>query len=91
MVGPPIVRPSLTLLLRKDGSVALHSEANDLMNEVRKDIEANCKQELKDSGKDRTSSFGAGMMGMGRMMGGMGGMGGMRGMGGGGMRAGGSQ
>jgi hypothetical protein len=86
-VGAPIERPALTLLLRKDGSVALHSEADDVMNEVRKDIENNYRQEIKDSGKERRNSFGSGMMGMGGMMGGMGGMGGMRGGGmGSGMR-----
>jgi hypothetical protein len=81
--GPPIDRPTLTLLLRKDGSVAAHSEADDVMNEVRKDIEANYRQELKDSGKDRKSSMGLGSM-MGGMMGGMlgGGMMGGRMMGG---------
>jgi hypothetical protein len=87
MVGPPIDRPALTLLLRKDGYVALHSEANDVMNEVRKDIEANYKQEIKDSSKERRNSFGSGMMGMGGMMGG--GMMGGRGMGGMGGRTGG--
>jgi len=83
-VGPPIERPVLTLLLRNDGSVALHSEANDLTNEVRVDIDNDYKQELKDSNKERKSSIGMGMGG--GMMGGMGGMGGMGrggGMGGG--------
>jgi hypothetical protein len=72
--GSPIDRPVVALLLRKDGSVAVHSEANDVTNEVRKDIEANYNQEIKDSGKERTNSFGAGMRGMGGMMGAMGGM-----------------
>ena len=80
-VGPPIDRPVVALLLRKDGSVAVHSEANDITNEVRRDMDANYRQELKDSGKERKSSFGMGMMGMGGMGGMMGG--GMRGGGGG--------
>jgi len=90
MVGPPFERPVLTLLLRPDGSVAVHNEADDFANEVRKDIKANYDQELKDSGKERKNSVGMGMMGMmGGMMGGrMGGMMGGR-MGGGGMMRGG--
>ncbi len=81
--GPPIERPTIALLLRNDGSVAVHTEADDVVNEVRRDIDTNYKQEIKDSGKKRERSTG---MGMGGMMGG--GMGGMRGggMGGGGMR-----
>jgi hypothetical protein len=74
-VGPPIERPTIALLLRNDGSVAVHNEADDVVNEVRRDIDANYKQEIKDSGKRRTTG-----MGMGGMMGG--GMGGMRGGGG---------
>ncbi len=78
MLGPPLERPTITLLLRNDGSVAVHNEADDIVNEVRRDIDANCKLELKESGKKRKSSVGMGMMGMGMgMMGGMGGMGGM--------------
>ena len=61
------------MLLRPDGSVAVHTEADDLVNEVRRDIDTNYKQEIKESGKERKSSMGSGMMGMG-MMGGMGGM-----------------
>jgi hypothetical protein len=82
-VGPPIERPVITLLLRPDGSVAAHTEADDIVNEVRRDIDANYKQEMKESaaGKRRERSTGMGMGGM------MGGMGGMRGGGmGGGMR-----
>lgn len=81
-VGPPIERPAIALLLRSDGSVAVHTEADDIVNEVRRDIDANYKHELKESaaGKKRQSSTGMGMGGM------MGGMGGMRGGGMGGMR-----
>jgi hypothetical protein len=52
------------------------------VNEVRRDIDANYKQEMKESasGKRRERSTGMGMGGM------MGGMGGMRGGGMGGMR-----
>jgi hypothetical protein len=71
-VGPPIARQALALLLRPDGSVALHNEADDESNEVRKDIDANYHHELDQSGKKRTRSVGMGMMGsmMGRMGGG---------------------
>jgi hypothetical protein len=79
LVGPPIERPTIALLLRNDGSVAVHNEVDDVVNEVRRDIDTNYKQEIKDSGKRRERSTG---MGMGGMMGG--GMGGMRGGGGGG-------
>ena len=84
-VGPPIERPAIALLLRPDGSVAVHTEADDVVNEVRRDIDANYKHEMKESaaGKKRQSSTG---MGMGGMMGGMGGMRGGGGMMGGGMR-----
>ncbi len=79
-VGPPIERPALTLLLRPDGSVIVHNEADDIANEVRRDIDANYKHEIAQSGKERKHSMGTGMMG-GGMMGGMGMSGG--GMGGG--------
>ena len=74
-VGPPIARPALALLLRPDGSVAVHNEADDESNEVRKDIDANYHHELDQSGKKRESSRGMGYMGgmMGGMMGRMGG------------------
>jgi hypothetical protein len=68
---PPVDRPVVALLLRPDGSVVLHGEAEDVANDVRKDIEANYKHEIKLSTKKRENSVGMGMMGM--MMGGMGG------------------
>jgi len=80
--GPPIERPALALLLRPDGSVVVHSEVDDLANDVRKDIKANYDYEIGQSTKQRKSSVGMGMMGMMGAMGGMGGMGG-RMMGGG--------
>ncbi|MGO9465065.1 MAG: hypothetical protein ACLQIB_23820 [Isosphaeraceae bacterium] len=78
MVGPALERPVLTLLLRPDGSVAVHNEADDFANEVRKDIKANYDQEIKESGKERKNSVGTGMMGMMGMMGGGMGRGGGR-------------
>ena len=62
-VGAPIVKPALALLLRPDGSVVLHNEADDEANEVRKDIDTNYKHELSQSTKKRESSMGTGMMG----------------------------
>ncbi len=63
--------PLSTLLLRPDGRVAVHNEADDVTNEVRRDIEANYKHEIKQSSKKRQNSIGMGMMGMmgGGMMG----------------------
>jgi hypothetical protein len=80
-VGPPIDRPALTLVLRHDGSVIVHNEADDISNEVRRDIWNNYAHEIQQSTKKRKSSAGTGMMGMsmgGRMMQSMpgGGMGG---------------
>jgi hypothetical protein len=67
LVGNPIEQPVLALLLRPDGSVVVHNEADDRTNEVRKDIESNYNHELKMSGKQRKNSTGTGM-GMGGMM-----------------------
>jgi hypothetical protein len=76
-VGSPFVRPSTALVLRPDGSVVLHNEADDEANEVRKDIQNNYKHELSQSTKERKSGTGTGMMGMmGGRMGGMMGAGG---------------
>ena len=66
--GGALDRPVLTLLLRPDGSVLARSEAEDINNEVRKDIERNYAREIKDSTKKRESSMGAGY---GSMMGSM--------------------
>ena len=79
-VGPPIARPALALLLRPDGTVILHNEADDEANDVRKDIDANYRHELSLSTKKRESGVGMGMMGMmgGGMMGGAMRGGGMR-------------
>jgi len=90
MPGAALQRPALALLLKPDGSVMAHSEADDATNEVRKDIERNYAREIKDSTKERKNSMGSGYGGMMQMMmgggGGMGGYGGMGGMGGGGRR-----
>jgi len=76
-VGPPIDRPAVALLLRADdGSVVVHSEADDVANDVRNDIAKNYSHELNQSTKKRTNSMGMGMMGsmqMRMMGGGMGG------------------
>jgi hypothetical protein len=82
--GGAVERPALALLLRPDGSVLVRSEAEDLNNEVRKDMERNYNREVKDSNKKRENSLGSGYGGMmggyGGMMGGMmGGYGGMMG------------
>jgi hypothetical protein len=79
--GAPIDRPALTLLLRPDGTVAVHNEADDVSNEVRKDISNNYRHEIEQSTKKRKRGRGTGMGGM---------MGGMMGSGmpGGGMGAG---
>jgi hypothetical protein len=72
-VGAPIVKPALALVLRPDGSVVVHQEADDEANDVRKDIDSNYKHEISQSTKKRESSAGSGMMGMMGMMGAMGG------------------
>ncbi len=76
MLGPKIERPALAALLRHDGAMIVHSEADDLANPFRKDIESNYTHELheSDSKKKREHSQGGGygsMMGsMMQMMGG---------------------
>jgi hypothetical protein len=77
-LGGPVERPGLALLLRPDGSVVVHNEAEDLANDVRKDIRANYKHELAMSKQVRKNGAGSGYMGMMGMMG----MGGMMGGGG---------
>jgi hypothetical protein len=67
MLAPPLARPAVALLLRPDGSVVVHNEADDEANEVRKDIVANYKHELEQSGKERKRGQSMGM-GMGSMM-----------------------
>jgi hypothetical protein len=86
LVGPSIERPALAALLRSDGAMVVHNQADDYSNEFRRDAEANYKHELNESNqnKKRQNSQGSGYSAMmGSMMGG-----GMRGGGGGGMRGG---
>ncbi len=64
MVGPSIERPVLAGLLRRDGAMVVHSQADDLANEFRKDTEANYKHEMEESSKTRKSSQGSGYSGM---------------------------
>jgi hypothetical protein len=78
MGGSSIERPAYVALLRKDGAMLVHSQADDIANEFRKDADANYKHEKEQSTKKRKSSQGSGYSGMMQMM-----MGGMRG---GGMR-----
>jgi hypothetical protein len=77
-------RPAYAILLRSDGAMVVHNQADDLTNEVRRDTEANYKHEKEQSGKKRQvgGSQAAGYSSMMQMMGG--GYGGM--MRGGGMR-----
>jgi len=79
--GPPIERPALAALLRPDGSITVHSQADDEANEVRKDIETTYNKEIAESNKKRKrgKSQGAGSSMMQNMMQGM--MGGMGGRG----------
>jgi hypothetical protein len=74
-----IERPAYAALLRRDGAMVVHNQADDFANEFRKDTEANYHHEIEQSDKERKSSRGSGYS---RLMGGM--MGG--GMMGGGMR-----
>ncbi len=51
--------------MRPDGSVAVHNEADDTANEIRKDIWNNYRHEIEQSTKKRKKSSGTGIMGMG--------------------------
>jgi hypothetical protein len=83
IVGTPIERPALAVVLRPNGTIVVHNQADDVANEFRSDIDSNYRRELAASTKKREPTMGMGGM-MGSMMGGMGGMmGGMRGRGGG--------
>jgi hypothetical protein len=78
-VGTPIERPALAALLRPDGSIAVHSQAEDEANEVRQDINSTYNKEIAESSKKRKRGQSQGM-GSSSMMGMMGGgMGGGRG------------
>lgn len=69
MVGSRFEVPALSLVMRDDGSVVVRNQARDLHDEVRKDMEANYKRELEESGQNREMRAGQGMMGMGPGMG----------------------
>ena len=77
IVGPPVERPALAFLLRPDGSVMVHNEADDAANAVRRDIADNYHHELSMSEEvgrsDGDGQWGMMGMGMGGMMGGGGG------------------
>jgi hypothetical protein len=81
LVGPSIERPAWAALLRPDGAMVVHNQADDVVNEVRKDVEGNFRHEIEESGKKRESSQGSGYASM--MQGMMGGYPGMGGRGGG--------
>jgi len=78
--GGVINRPALAVLLRGDGAVIVRDEADDRVDEVRRDLDANYKREIKESDKIRANSMGgaygemmgSGMMGPGMMPGMMG-------------------
>jgi hypothetical protein len=75
--GGGLPRPATALLLRPDGGVMVREEADDRLDEVRKDIDSNYKREIKESDKERENGMGSGyggMMGYGGMGGMMGGM-----------------
>lgn len=69
--GNIIPQPAAALLMRPDGSVVLRDEADDRLDEVRKDVDSTYRRELKESDKVRSSSMGSGYD---MMMGGMEGM-----------------
>jgi hypothetical protein len=50
-------RPVTSLLLRPDGSVLARNQADDLNNEIRKDIERNYAREIRDSNKKRNAKI----------------------------------
>jgi hypothetical protein len=70
--GAPLDMPALSLLLRPDGTVMVRSQADDLLDPVRKDMDENYKRELKESeaGSKRENSLGSMYSGMMRGRGG---------------------
>jgi hypothetical protein len=73
----PFDEPALALVLRPDGSVAIHTQASDVTDPMRIYVEKSYKQLVKDSTKRRRRAGGmSGMMGGGMM--GSGGSGGPR-------------
>src|SRR5438445_635397 len=45
--------PALAMVIQKDGSVVIRSQAGDRSNAVREDMEINYRQAIEDSGKKR--------------------------------------
>ena len=74
--------PAVSLLLRPDGAVSVRTEAHDVPDDLRQDVDRNYKKEVAEAGKrkGRQSSLGvnAGMLGLpgGFSGGGFGGAGG---------------
>jgi hypothetical protein len=75
MPGAPLDTPVVALLVRPDGALIIHNEADDEVNEVRKDTFKNYQREIEESNKERESSMGSGSRGIG-IRGGRGGRGG---------------
>ncbi len=69
--GPSLEVPAFSLVLRPDGTVAVHGQARDAVDEVRLEIVKSYQQAIKDSGKKREPGMGGsmmpGMMGSGSM------------------------
>jgi hypothetical protein len=64
--GAPLNVPVVALMLRPDGALVIHNQADDQINEVRKDMYANYQREIEESKKERQSSMGDGYRGGGR-------------------------
>ena len=55
--------PAMAMVVEPDGGVVLKNQSRDAADEVRKDMDANYRQALDDSGKKREPTGGSGMMG----------------------------
>ena len=64
------VVPAVALLVEPDGSVVVRSQAHDISDGVRKDMESNYNQAIADSGKKREVGSGSRMPGSGSGSGG---------------------
>ncbi|WP_435017035.1 hypothetical protein TA3x_004622 [Tundrisphaera sp. TA3] len=58
----PFVVPAVALMVRPDGSVTVRSQARDKADDVRRDMENNYRQAIKDSTKKREPNMMDGMM-----------------------------
>ncbi len=67
----PFDIPAIAMVVQPDGSIAIRNQARDKSNEVRKDMEANYKQAIKDSGTKREGALGGSRMPEGGNMPGM--------------------